>query len=98
MEELGFTPLNQRVSFEGQIQRSNKVQIPKLIRWQHKIEPDQVLKVGVSVPVKGSGEHFFLAKMRKDGRIIIPKLTVAMLQGKEENLLGYILEITLEPA
>jgi hypothetical protein len=64
------------------------------------MEPDQILRVGVStfIPQKFSGHHFFYAKMRKDGRIIVPKLVVMMLQGGEKSMLGYVLEVTLEPA
>ncbi len=90
-------PLNQRVMFEAQLQRRNMVQVPKMIRWQFKMDPDQVLKVGVCVPVKDTGTHNFFAKMRADGRIVVPKLIVVILQGKSNDLLGYILEIILEP-
>ncbi len=40
----------------------------------------------------------FLGKMRKDGRIVIPKLEIALLRGDEPSLEGYALEVTLEPA
>ncbi len=84
--------------FQCQIERCNMIVVPKMIRWQFKMEPDQILKVGVSLPVKGSGVQYFYAKMNKEGRIRIPKIIVMVLQGKEENLLGYFLEATVEPA
>ena len=36
----------------------NKVQVPKLSRWQFKLEPDQVLRVGIGG--LGGGHEFFM--------------------------------------
>lgn len=91
-------PLNKRVSFEAQIQKRNMVQVPKIIRWQFKMEPQQVLNVGINLPEEGSGTHYFFAKMRKDGRIVIPKLTMTILQRRMDDLLGRVFVLTLEPA
>jgi hypothetical protein len=62
------------------------------------MEKDQILRVGVNVLTLGRGWQFFYAKMGKDGRINIPKLTMALLQAEKENLEGYVLEVTIEPA
>ena len=91
-------PLNQKIPFKTAIQRGNRLQIPKSIRWQFKMEPDQLLKVGIKVLNQAGGWQFFYAKMAKDGRINITKLTTALLKGEKETLEGYILEVTLEPA
>lgn len=91
-------PLSERVSFEAQIQKRNMVQVPKIIRWQFKMDPQQVLRVGINLPKEGSGTHYFFAKMRGDGRIVIPKLIVSILQGKMNDLLGFIFVLTLDPA
>ena len=40
-------PLTGKVAFKRPLEGCNKVQIPKLIRWQFKLEPDQVLHVGI---------------------------------------------------
>jgi hypothetical protein len=40
----------------------------------------------------------FLGKMHKDGRIIIPKLQIALLRRDEPSLAGFPLEVTIEPA
>ena len=77
-------PLAGRVEFKRPLEGCNKVQVPKLIRWQFKLEPDQVLRVGVSG--LGRGWEFFYAKMGKDGRIFIPKAVLFAAHGKEENL------------
>jgi hypothetical protein len=73
------------------------VQIPKLIRGEFKLEPDQVLKVGFSIPDKFKGWQFFYAKMEKVGRIFIPKEILSVWQDERANLPGCIVEVTLEP-
>jgi hypothetical protein len=88
-------PLTGRVEFKRPLEGCNKVQIPKIIRWQFKLEPDQVLHVGIGG--LGGGCEFFYAKMGKDGRVFIPKAFLFAAQGKEENLAGHLVEITLEP-
>jgi len=41
----------------------------------------------------------FYAKIDKQGRILIPKLTIAMMTNKEHpNLTGYIFDVSVEPA
>ena len=79
------------------LEKGNRVQIPKIIRWEFKLEPDQVLKVGFSAPNNFKGWQFFYAKMEKAGKIFIPK-TILSLWQNENNLQGYIVEVTLEPA
>ena len=90
-------PLTRKVTFQGIIERCSKVQVPKLIRCQFKIEYGQVLKVGVNAIDLGRGWQFFYTKMTKDGRIRIPRLALLVLQGEKPSLTGYIMEITLEP-
>lgn len=84
-------PLTESILFKTRLQKGNRVQVPKLIRWQFKMETDQVLKVGVAVNNPWTGWQFFYAKMGKDGRILIPKLTVSLLQGEKSSLNGYVL-------
>ncbi len=88
-------PLTGRVSFERPLEGCNKVQVPKIIRWQFKLEPNQVLHVGITG--FGKGWEFFYAKMGKDGRIFIPKATMFECSGKNENLAGQLIEISLDP-
>ena len=91
-------PLTQKVTFKTMLQRGNRVQVPKLVRWQFKMEPDQVLKVGVLAHNVWTGGQQFYAKMGKDGRVLIPKLTLALLRSEKSDLAGYVMEVTLEPA
>jgi hypothetical protein len=90
-------PLNQKVTFQTVLEKGNRIQVPKMIRWQFKVEPTQVLKVGVNAIDLGRGCQFFYSKMAKDGRIHISRLTILILQGEKTSLAGYLLEITLEP-
>jgi hypothetical protein len=94
-------PLTQKVTFKTVLQRGNRVQVPKFVRWQFKMEPDQVLKIGVGAHTLGiwcEWESFY-GKMGKDGRILIPKLTLALLRSENEkpDLTDYVMEVTLEP-
>ena len=38
-------PLTQRVSFKTVLQKQNRLQVPKPVRWQHKLESSEVLRV-----------------------------------------------------
>ena len=92
-------PLTTKVSFETVLEKGNRLQIPKLIRWQFKMEQTQVLRVGVSPKRIWGGPKFFYAKMDKQGRILIPKLTLALMANEENpNLEGYVFDVWLEPA
>ena len=91
-------PLTQKVTFKTVLQRGNRVQVPKLVRWQFKMEPNQILKVGVNALNVYTSWQFFYAKMGKDGRILIPKLTLALMRDEKPDLTGYVMEVTLEPA
>jgi len=84
--------------FKAVLQRGNKVQVPRLLRWQYRMEPDQVLGVEVRVE-EFFGDERFLGRMRKDGRLTVPRLILRLLRGDEVgNLQGCVLEVTLEPA
>jgi len=94
-------PLAQKISFKTVLQKGNRVQVPKLVRWQFKLDTEQVLKVTVNaVNVWGSGQTFY-ARMDMSGRITIRKLTLKMLQdrtGERQSLTGAVMEVRLEPA
>jgi cupin superfamily acireductone dioxygenase involved in methionine salvage len=92
-------PLTEKITFTTTLERSDKVQIPKLIRWRFKIENDQALKVAVNFLETHKGWQFFYTKMRKDGRISIPKLVLSLFEEDEKtNLAGCALEVMIEPA
>ena len=91
-------PLTEKVTFTTTLQSANKVQVPKLIRWRFKMESDQALKVGVNFLDFHKGWQFFYAKIRKDGRLAIPKLMLSLFQDEKASLARYVLEVKLEPA
>ena len=90
-------PLSEKVTFTAALQRRNRVVVPKLIRWQFRMETSQVLNVGVNDLNTQSDWHFFYARMSKDGRIYIPQLILTLLQEEDSSLAGHVLEVTLEP-
>ncbi len=91
-------PLTRRVTFKAILKKRDLLYVPKLIRWQYKLESSEILRVTVSVVGAMGLRESFLGKMHKDGRIAIPKLQVALLKCKEPSLEGFALEVTLEPA
>ena len=94
----GLLPLNEPVSFKAVLQRGNRFQVPRLFRWQYKMEASQVLNVNVKV-AGALVDEWFLARMTRDGRLTIPRLALKLLQeGAEESLEGRVLEVTLQPA
>jgi bifunctional DNA-binding transcriptional regulator/antitoxin component of YhaV-PrlF toxin-antitoxin module len=93
-------PLNRAVEFRAVLQKGNRVQVPKLVRWEFKMESGQVLKIRVGrASSYGGGEPFF-GRMNRDGRITIPKLTLGLLQDdfNGKNLVGQVLKVRLEPS
>ena len=95
-------PLTEVVVFNAVLQRGNRIQVPRDIRWRFKMEPDQVLKVEV-FPLNSFSalnEVFYIC-MTKDGRIAVPSLTRAILQShraKTQPLEGSVLKVRLSPA
>jgi hypothetical protein len=94
-------PLTKTVEFRAVLQKGNRIQVPKLVRWEFKMESSQVLKVKVRpLGAFGQKEHSF-CKMSGDGRITIPKLTLSLLQDRDnggKSLVSHVLEVQLEPS
>jgi len=91
-------PLTEAVEFKTVLQKGNRVQVPKVVRWQFKMDTEQVLKVTVNALNVWSGWETFYARMGRDGRITLPKLPRELLRGTEQSLTGYVMEVVLEPA
>jgi hypothetical protein len=93
--------LTEVVKFKTLLQRGNRIQVPRLIRWQFKLEPDQVLKVMVLPIGYFLGPEEFYGHMNKDGRITLPYLTREIFRSKKrelQTLEGIVLEVSLKPA
>ncbi len=85
-------PLSGEESFPARVQRYNRVQIPVLVRWKHKLEMGEVLYVMVYNPESYARAHeCFYAKVLEGGRITIPKLMVELLEIKA----GDVVQVTL---
>ena len=98
-------PLTETVTFTTSLQKGNRIQLPRLVRWEYKLEPNQVLKVTVS-PTFSWAPEIFLAKMTRDGRLTIPKLAIqafkelamhTFLKDEEESVVGLAFEVTISP-
>lgn len=62
------------------------------------METDQALKIGINFLELHKGWQFFYAKMRKDGRLTIPRLVLSFFMDEKMSLSGNALEIMIEPA
>jgi len=67
------------------------------VRWKYKLETNQTLKVTVNVIGVWNIVQAFLARMSQDGRIVIPKTNMALMQNRGVELVGYVVNVTLEP-
>lgn len=90
--------LTGQVEFKAVLQRGNRIQVPRLIRWSYKLEPSQVLKVSVHFERNWRSQEFF-AQMSKDGRICLPKLTSDLLKvaHEEQSIIGAVVVVVLRP-
>jgi bifunctional DNA-binding transcriptional regulator/antitoxin component of YhaV-PrlF toxin-antitoxin module len=86
---------NGRVRFKIRLQLHNRFTVPKYVRQLLKIESDRVLQVQVDTGVWGCSQIFH-SRITKDGRIVIPKLIMGLLEKQNKAVEGKILEITLE--
>jgi bifunctional DNA-binding transcriptional regulator/antitoxin component of YhaV-PrlF toxin-antitoxin module len=89
--------LTERVCFKTRLQRGNQVQVPKYVRWHYKLESTQILEVTVSTLGVWRPPQIFLSRISKDGRIVIPKLTITLFKDGRSSLGNYIAEVTLKP-
>ena len=72
--------------------------MPKLVRWQFKMDTEQVLKVTVSALNVWGSTQVFYGKMGRDGRILLPKLQLELMRSsRETSLVGCVMEVSLEP-
>jgi bifunctional DNA-binding transcriptional regulator/antitoxin component of YhaV-PrlF toxin-antitoxin module len=89
-------PPTQSVTFKARLQEGNRIQIPKLVRHRYKLEPQQILVASVATFPSFSWEEFH-TRMTRDGHIVIPRLTLQLLEGADGSLVGRVLEIQLKP-
>ena len=89
--------LNKKINYKT-ILKSGRILVPELYRWQYKIESSQVLNVSINLTVDWSNKESFLAKIRKDGYITIPKAVQNRLKIKDLNLKSCQMDVVIEPA
>lgn len=93
-------PLTVLVEFKAVLQKGNRFQLPRVVRWGFKLELDQVLKVTLMVVDCFGVWEVFYARMDGSGRITVPKLILQLLQSRVregEGLAGVVVEVRLEP-
>ena len=90
-------PLTEPVTFKTRLQIGNRVQVPKYVRWHYKLETSQILEVSIKFHNNFHFAETFLSRISKDGRIVIPKLTITLFKDGRSSLGNYIAEVTLKP-
>ena len=91
--------LTERVCFKAVFQKGNRVQVPRLVRWQFKLDCTQMLEVTVKVVGSFKGHQSFYGHMGKDGRITVPLIQRELLKHDgEDSLEHHVIEVVLEPA
>ena len=90
-------PLNQTARFKVQLQNGNRFQVPTKVRWRYKLEPSQTLNVTIDAWGRFGVHESFLAMMRKDGRITVPALVVALIKQAVPDLKSVAMEVVLNP-
>ena len=71
-------PLSCDEEFLARVQRNSRVHVPVLIRWKHKLEAGEVLRVYTYFTQKSGNEGFY-ERMNRDDRCTIPKVVVEEL-------------------
>jgi bifunctional DNA-binding transcriptional regulator/antitoxin component of YhaV-PrlF toxin-antitoxin module len=90
-------PLTDRVCFKTRLQRGNRVQVPKYVRWHYKLETTQTLEVTIRFFNIWHPPEIFLSRISKDGRIVIPKLAISIFKDNKPNLDNHVAEVILKP-
>ncbi len=82
------------------MQRGSRIQVPKLIRWEFKLEPTQVLRVALYFDGHWGTREKFFGHIGRDGRITVPKLICGLLKDSYngQELAGAIFMVELAPA
>ena len=68
-----------------------------MVRWRYKLEPSQSIRVTIHAWGKFGVHESFLTKMRKDGRITVPALVIALIKQAVPDLKSVAMDVTLLP-
>ena len=89
-------PLTEKVYFKARLDSANRLQIPKCVRLHYKLQKDQYLKIIVNFLGLRATPQTFQTRLRKDGKIAVPKLNLRLLQDGKSDFAGYVADVTLE--
>ncbi|UCG36497.1 MAG: hypothetical protein JSV64_07820 [Candidatus Bathyarchaeota archaeon] len=68
-------PLTKSESFLAKLQKGNRIQVPVLIRWKHKLDSGEIFRVIVISRRSDSSEEFY-ARLNQGGIITMPKIVI----------------------
>ncbi len=89
----------ERVEFKAVLEKGNRFQVPKIIRWKFKLESRQPLKVSVTAGGMVSFWETFYSCMDKSGRITVSRLMQKQMlraAADRRSLVRDLLQIRLE--
>jgi hypothetical protein len=91
-------PLARTITFKAKLLAGNRIQIPKPLRLEFQIAPNQTLHMTVSLEGDWRVKQTFYAQTTKDGRLNIPKLHAERLQVSAGRApIGEVIEVELSP-
>jgi len=96
LDGVVWVPLSEVVSFKALLQKRNRVQVPRLVRWRYRLESDEVWRIYVGFDGGCVSESFF-GRMLPDGRITVPKLVVELIEKGQMETPTRVVEVTLHP-
>jgi len=82
-------PLTRDEEFLAKVQKGNRIQVPRLIRWMYRLDPGEILMAEVQAGI-GNYKTFY-AQLNRDGRFTVPKIIVEELKVEP----GHTVEVTL---
>ncbi|TET20919.1 hypothetical protein E3J74_01255 [Candidatus Bathyarchaeota archaeon] len=80
-------PMLRDEKFLARLQRGNRIQVPVLIMWKHKLNAREVLRVRVWSNEAHNSQSFYV-RLSKDGRFRVPKIVVEELELEPGTVLG----------
>jgi hypothetical protein len=92
--------LTRQIEFKTVLQKRNRIQVPRPIRWEFQLETTQTLHVLVHFEGNWRSHQKFYTQMNKDGRIKIPQVAGNLLKAAVggQNIVGEVVEVELSPA
>ncbi len=81
-------PLTEEVDFSVVVQARSRIYLPSVVRWQYKLDSNEVFMINLVLADPIEGEVSFLGRLGRDGRLTIPEVYVISLLRQAKDALG----------